>query len=75
MRCHPEPTSEVLRAWFEGVGPVLPVRAAADPERGVAESRAALPAARERARVPVDAFLDHIAAAGPNDGTTSHMSA
>ncbi|GGW90236.1 hypothetical protein GCM10010341_09000 [Streptomyces noursei] len=52
-----------------------PVRAGADPERRVAESRAALPAVRERARFPVDAFLDHTAAAGPNDGTASHMSA
>ncbi|SHK73926.1 hypothetical protein SAMN05216268_101158 [Streptomyces yunnanensis] len=54
---------------------MLPVRADADPDRWVAESRAALPTVREGARVPVDAFLDHIAVEGPNDGTASHMSA
>ncbi|MEW1660986.1 MULTISPECIES: glutamine amidotransferase-related protein [unclassified Streptomyces] len=75
VQFHPELTPEVLRAWFDGVDPQLPVRAGADPDRLVAELRADLPAVRERARALVDAFLDHIAAGGPYDGTGAHMSA
>ncbi|MFB7636413.1 type 1 glutamine amidotransferase [Streptomyces sp. NPDC056149] len=75
VQFHPEVTPEVLRAWFAGVDPQLPARVGVDPERLVAELRAELPAARERARVLVDAFLDRVAATGPNDGAAAHMSA